>query len=152
VGGATARSLAQHFATLEELRVATLEELQHIEGIGPEVAGSIREWFDREENQAELERYVAGGVKLTYPKFEAPVDSPFSGKTVVFTGTLAQMGRAEAKKIVEGLGGKVGSAISAKTHFLVQGEGGGSKKDKAAALGIQVLTEPEFLALVGRGA
>jgi DNA ligase (NAD+) len=150
VGGATARALAQHFATLDELRAASAEDLQHIDGIGPEVARSVREWFERPENQAELERYFAGGVALTYPKFETRTDSPFSGKSVVFTGTLAQMGRAEAKKLVEELGGKVASAISAKTHFLVQGEGGGSKKDKAAALGIQVLSEAEFLALAGR--
>lgn len=150
VGAATARALAQHFATLDELRAASLEELQHIEGIGPEVARSVREWFDRPENQAELERYFVGGLRLAYPAFDVRSDSPLSGKTVVFTGTLTQLGRAEAKKLVESLGGKVASAISAKTHFLVQGEGGGSKKDKAAALGITVLDEAAFLALTGR--
>lgn len=150
VGAATARALALHFATLDELRAASLEELQHVEGIGPEVARSVREWFERPENQAELERYFSGGLRLSYPRVEVRSDSPFSGKTVVFTGTLAQLGRAEAKKLVESLGGKVASAISAKTHFLVQGEGGGSKKDKAAALGIQVLDEATFLALAGR--
>ena len=150
VGGATARALALHFATLDELRAASLDELQHVEGIGPEVARSLREWFDRPENQAELERYFAGGVRLAYPRVEVRSDSLLSGKTVVFTGTLTQMGRAEAKKLVESLGGKVASAISAKTHYLVQGEGGGSKKDKAAALGITVLDEAAFLALAGR--
>lgn len=150
VGAATARALAQHFASLEELRAATLDELQHIEGIGPEVARSVREWFDRPENQAELERYFSGGLRLAYPSLEVRSDSPLSGKTVVFTGTLTQLGRAEAKKLVESLGGKVASSISAKTHYLVQGEGGGSKKDKAAALGITVLDEAGFLALAGR--
>jgi DNA ligase (NAD+) len=87
---------------------------------------------------------------LEYPRHEVATDSPFSGKTVVFTGTLAGMGRAEAKKLVETLGGKVASSISAKTHYLVTGEGGGSKRAKAAELGITVLDEPEFLALATR--
>jgi DNA ligase (NAD+) len=150
VGAATARALAAHFASLDELRAATLDELQHVEGVGPEVARSVREWFDRSENQAELARYFEGGVQLSYPRLEVRSDSPFSGKSVVFTGTLEKLGRAEAKKLVESLGGKVASAISAKTHYLVQGEGGGSKKDKAAELGVAVLSEAEFLALAGR--
>ncbi len=150
VGGATARALASHFASLDELRAASLDELQHVEGVGPEVARSVREWFERPENQAELARYFEGGVQLEYPVLEVRADSPFSGKTVVFTGTLEKMGRAEAKKLVESLGGKVASSISAKTHYLVQGEGGGSKKGKAAELGVAVLSEAEFLALTGR--
>jgi DNA ligase (NAD+) len=150
VGAATARSLALHFATLDELRGASEEELQHVEGIGPESAASLRAWFAVPENAALLERFFSGGVVLEYPRHEVATDSPFSGKTVVFTGTLAGMGRAEAKKLVETLGGKVASSISAKTHYLVTGEGGGSKRAKAAELGITVLDEPEFLALATR--
>lgn len=150
IGGATARSLALHFATLDELQRASADELQHVEGIGPESAASLRAWFDAESNQALLQRFFAGGVVLEYPRPIVAGEGPFVGKTVVFTGTLAGLGRAEAKKLVETLGGKVASAISAKTHFLVTGEGGGSKRAKAAELGITVLDEPEFLALAGR--
>jgi len=152
VGAATARSLALHFASLDELRAAGEEELQHVEGIGPESAASLRAWFAEPQNQALLERFFAGGVTLEYPRHEVAADSPFSGKTVVFTGTLVEMGRAEAKKLVESLGGKVASSISAKTDFLVTGEGGGSKRAKATELGITVLDEPEFLARAGRTA
>ena len=150
VGAATARSLALHFASLDELRAASEDELQQVEGIGPESASSLRAWFAEPENQALLERFFAGGVVLEYPRHEAATDSPFSGKTVVFTGTLVAMGRAEAKKLVESLGGKVASSISAKTDFLVTGDGGGSKRGKAAELGITVLEETEFLARAGR--
>lgn len=152
VGAATARSLALHFASLDELRAASEDELQHVEGIGPESAASLRAWFAEPQNQALLERFFAGRVVLEYPRHEVATDSPFSGKTVVFTGTLVAMGRAEAKKLVESLGGKVASSISAKTHFLVTGEGGGSKRAKAAELGITVLDEAEFLAQAGKPA
>jgi DNA ligase (NAD+) len=151
VGSATAHSLALHFATLDELRAATLDELQHVEGIGPEVAASIRAWFNRPENAELLAHFAAGGQRVTYPRVEIDTSSPLAGKSVVFTGTLSAMGRAEAKKLVESLGGKVVSSISAKTDFLVLGEGGGSKRAKAAELGIHVLDEREFLALARRG-
>jgi len=150
VGAATARSLAMHFATLADLRAATQDELQQVEGIGPEVSAAILEWFGERANVALLERFAEGGVVLEYPSYAAAESGPFSGKSVVFTGTLARMGRAEAKKLVESLGGRVASAISAKTDFLVQGEGGGSKRAKAAELGVTVLTEDEFLTLTGR--
>jgi DNA ligase (NAD+) len=134
---------------MDALREASLDELQHIDGIGPEVAASIRTWFERNENLDLLRRFAEGGLTITYPRYESATSGPFAGKTVVFTGTLSKMGRAEAKRLVESLGGKVGSAISAKTDFLVQGEGGGSKRAKAAELGIRVLDEAEFLELAG---
>lgn len=150
VGSATAHSLALHFNALDELRAASVDELQHIEGIGPEVATSLRAWLDTPENQRLLARLFEGGVQVEYPSLAPAGDSPLSGKSVVFTGTLSQMGRAEAKQAVESLGGKVVSSISAKTDFLVTGEGGGGKRAKAAELGIRVLDEAEFLALLGR--
>lgn len=150
VGSATARALAQHFSSLEELRAASVDELQHIEGIGPEMAASIHDWFETPENRALLERLAAGGVVISYPSLAVAHDTPFSKKTVVFTGTLERMGRAEAKHLVESLGGRVASAISAKTDFLVTGAGGGGKRAKAAELGIRVLDEAEFLSMCQR--
>jgi DNA ligase (NAD+) len=89
---------------------------------------------------------------VEYPALAPAGAGPLAGKTFVFTGTLAKMGRAEAKQLVESLGGKVGSAISAKTSYLVTGAGGGGKRAKAAELGIEVLDEDAFLALTRRTA
>jgi DNA ligase (NAD+) len=151
VGPSTARLLSEHFANLDELAKESEEHLQHIGGIGPEMAKAIRAWFDTAQNQALLARLFDGGVVIRYPARDGSRKSgPFSGKTVVFTGTLESLGRAEAKKVVEELGGKVASAISAKTDYLVAGADAGSKARKAAELGTKVLSEAEFLAMCGR--
>lgn len=151
VASATARALARHFRSLDELRAADLDALQHVDGVGPEVAGSLREWFDAPESRALLERLFAGGVAIVYPDLAAGAGGPFAGKTLVFTGTLTRMTRAEAKSLVESLGGKVASSISARTDYLVTGEGGGGKRKQAEALGVQAIDEARFLELAGRG-
>lgn len=147
VGATTARLIATHFESLEDLAAADLDALQHVGGIGPEVAESIRTWFAGAENQALLARLSDGGLEVVYPEATEVEGGTFGGKTVVFTGTLEGLGRAEAKRLVERLGGRVVSSISAKTDFLVQGAGGGGKAKKAAALGVRVLPEAEFLEL-----
>lgn len=149
VGSATARLLALHFHELEAIRAASLEELQHVDGIGPEVAAKLRNWFDESANQKLVARLLDLGVEIEAPKLPAG-GGVFAGKTVVFTGTLETLGRAEAKQLVEEQGGKVGSDVSARTDFLVQGGKPGSKAKRAAELGISVLSEPEFLQRVGR--
>lgn len=149
IGPATARLLAQHFASLAQLRDATLDELQHVDGIGPEVATRLSEWFADRTNQKFIERLLDGGVEIVYPSQDAR-GGAFAGQTVVFTGTLESLGRAEAKQIVEEEGGKVASSVSAKTNFLVVGGKPGSKAKKAEELGVTVLLEPEFLKRVGR--
>ncbi|MBK7875946.1 MAG: NAD-dependent DNA ligase LigA [Planctomycetes bacterium] len=149
VGPATARLLANHFHGLDKLRRATFDELQHVDGIGPEVAARVAGWFGEPANAASVQRLLDGGVELVAPAATAG-DGFFAGKTVVFTGTLEGLGRAEAKQIVEDQGGKVGSSVSAKTDFLVVGGKPGSKAKKAEELGVKVLLEPEFLAHVGR--
>jgi DNA ligase (NAD+) len=149
VGPATARLLASHFHTLEELENATLDELQHIDGIGPEVAQRVATWFADRASKKTIEQLFAGGVEIVYRRPEAS-GGVFAGDTVVFTGTLEAMGRAEAKQIVEEQGGKVGSSVSAKTTYLVVGGKPGSKAKKAEELGVKVLLEPEFLAKIGR--
>jgi len=151
VGSATARELSRHFHTLHEVARADLEELQHVEGVGPEVAASIRDWFAQAQNRALIERLAAGGVEIVYPDLAALAGGPFAGKTLVFTGGLESMTRQEAKRLVESLGGRVASSISARTDFLVSGEGGGSKRKQADELGVEVIDEARFLALAGRG-
>ncbi|HEV8112634.1 MAG TPA: NAD-dependent DNA ligase LigA [Planctomycetota bacterium] len=149
IGPATARLLAQHFGSLEELRAAGEDELQHIDGVGPEVANRITSWFAEASNAKLVARLLDGGVRIDYPKIGAS-EGAFAGKTVVFTGTLESLGRAEAKQLVEEHGGNVASSISAKTDFLVVGGKPGSKAKKAAELGVHVLLEPEFLKKIER--
>lgn len=147
VGPATARSLAEHYHTLESLLEATEEELQQIDGVGPEVAASIVGWFARPESREMLAHLAAGGVEVL-PYRRARGDGAFAGKTVVFTGTLESMTRAEAKQRVEAQGGRVASSVSARTDFLVVGGKPGSKAKKAEELGVTVLLEDEFLRLL----
>jgi DNA ligase (NAD+) len=146
VGAATARLLAQHFHSFEALRESSLEELQLVHGIGPEMARTVREWFDEAQNGAFVERLFAGGVVIRYPD-PSSASGPLAGKTLVFTGTLPTLSRAEAKSLAESAGARVASAVSAKTDYLVAGEDAGSKAKKAAALGTQVIDEARFIAL-----
>lgn len=149
IGPATAKLLAQHFNSLDALRSATFDDLQRIDGIGPEVATRITSWFGEALNSSLLDRLFAGGVTITYPEIGVS-GGLFAGKTIVFTGTLESMGRAEAKSVVENQGGKVASSVSAKTDFLIVGGKAGSKAKKAEELGVKVLLEPEFLERIGR--
>ncbi len=149
VGPSTGKLLANHFKTFDELVSATEDELQHIDGIGPEVATRVVQWFANDVNRAFVARLFAGGVEIRYP-VRGGAGGFFAGQTVVFTGTLESLGRAEAKQIVEDQGGKVASSVSAKTNFLVIGGSPGSKAKKAEELGVKVLLEPEFLAKIGR--
>jgi len=147
VGAATGRLLSLAYPSMEALRSATEEDLQTHDGIGPEVAHKIVTWFGDKQNQVFLRQLHDGGVR---PLFPDPVrgDGVFEGKTLVFTGTLEKMTRAEAKKVVEDCGGRVSSSVSAKTDFLVQGGKPGSKAKKAEALGVEVLLEDDFLGRV----
>lgn len=147
VGGATGRLLSQHFGSLDDLRAADAEVLQELDGIGPEVAEKVTSWFAGQANQSLLERLFAGGVEIVYPEAGAG-GGVFKGHTVVFTGGLEGLTRAEAKKKVEDEGGRVASSVSKKTGFLVQGGKPGKKAREAEALGIQVLLEADFLKLL----
>jgi len=149
IGPATAALLARHFGTLDDLKAASLDELQHIDGVGPEVAARLFGWFREPAGQQLLGQLFQKGVEVDYRRAAAG-SGFFSGKTVVFTGTLEGMGRSEAKQAVEEQGGKVGSSVSAKTDYLVVGGKPGSKAKKAEELGVKVLLEPEFLGRVGR--
>jgi len=150
VGPATARLLAQHFPSLDELARAQQADLEQVGGIGPEMASAIHEWFQAPASRALLGRLQAGGVEILASTPRGGEQGPLSGKTIVFTGTLSSIGRAEAKRLAEVAGAKVASAVSAKTDFLVAGADAGSKAKKAAELGTAVLSEAQFLELCGR--
>ena len=143
VGPATARLLADRFDSLEALRAASVEELIELDGIGEEVAAQIDGWFAEPRNVDFLERLLTGGVRIEALAPRAS-EGPFAGKTVVFTGTLTSMTRAEAKQRVEAGGGRVASSVSAKTDFLIVGGKPGSKAKKAEELGVSVLLEDAF--------
>ena len=146
VGEKLAEILAEHFDSIDDLARATEEELTRIEGIGPEVAKSIVDFFKNPENRKLIEELKAAGLN---PRRQVKA-GPLSGKTFVFTGALSSMTREEAKRLVEELGGRVASTVSRKVDYVVVGENPGSKYERARALGIPTITEEEFLKLVGK--
>jgi DNA ligase (NAD+) len=155
VGQATARLLALHFGSLEALRAAfhpeadlasTHAALIEIDQIGTAMADDITRFFATAANQAILID-LAGEVTALPPERPA-YDSPISNKTIVFTGTLSAMSRAEAKAKAESMAAKVSGSVSAKTDFLVAGSDAGSKARKAAELGVTVLSEADWMTLV----
>lgn len=142
VGEATAQLLAQHFQSLEKLQAASEEDLLQVEGVGPQVAKSIREYFQNNRNLAMLNDLKALGVEPLPP--EPPPKTALAGKTFVFTGGLSRFSREEAKAQVTARGGKVISSVSAKTDYVVVGADPGSKYAKARDLGVTILHEDEF--------
>jgi DNA ligase (NAD+) len=146
VGEATAQLLARHFHSLDSLMAADQEELLHVEGVGEQVAGSIREFFENDRNQALIRRLREAGVRGLPPEPQAV--SPLGGKTFVFTGGLADLSRDEAKTMVAARGGKVTSSVSAKTDYVVAGTDPGSKLAKARELGVTILDEAAFAELL----
>ncbi len=149
VGEATAQLLAEHFQSLEALMAADKEDLLHVEGMGEQVAASIREFFDSERNEALIRKLTEAGVRGLPPERRAA--APLSGKTFVFTGGLSRFSREEAKSQVTARGGKVTSSVSAKTDYVVAGADPGSKYAKAQALGVTILDEAAFEELLRGG-
>jgi DNA ligase (NAD+) len=148
VGEETARDLANHFGTLAKLRAATRVELEAIDGIGPRVAASLTDYFsDPHSIQVveELEREVSIQKPL---KPASGAQAKFAGKTFVLTGTLPTLEREEAKTIILAAGGKVSSSVSKNTSYVVAGESAGSKYAEAEKLGVPILDETAFLALL----
>lgn len=146
VGEATGKALAEHFRGVEPLMSATIDSLQAVKDIGPEMAKAIHGWFEDEEHRAMVHALLQAGVTPEPPE-EKPAGGVFEGKTVVLTGTLS-MPREQAKEEIERRGGKVSGSVSKKTDFVVAGEDAGSKLKKATELGVRVLTEAEFTALL----
>ena len=153
VGARTAELLASHFRSLTALAEASAEELEAVEEVGPTIAESVRTFFAAEGNRAQIERLRRAGVD---PVVEAPIagdDAPpaLAGKTFVLTGTLEAMTRTEAKARIEALGGRVVGSVSRNTDYVVAGESPGSKKQKAEQLGVAVIDEARFRAILEEG-
>lgn len=149
VGEATADILARELRSLDALFAAPLERLEEVHEVGPVVARSIRDFFDNPRNRSMVEKLKAVGID---PRMEdvSAATGPLAGKAFLFTGALAGMSRNDAKRLVEGLGGRCAETISKKVDFVVAGEAAGSKLERARKLELKILTEHEFLAMVGR--
>ena len=145
VGEATALNLANHFKTLEALQNADLEALQQVPDVGEVVANRILAFWHEPHNVAVVNDLIAQGVHWETVETKEVTENRFKGKTVVLTGTLTQMGRNEAKALLQDMGAKVSGSVSAKTDFVIAGDAAGSKLTKAQELGVTVLTEEEFL-------
>lgn len=149
VGERTARDLAREFGTLEALRRANYDQLMAVVDIGPRTASEIESWLEDASNQALITALLELGVRPT--ESEAPVGSLFEGQTWVFTGKLERFSREEAETVVQKLGGKAAGSVSKLTSAVVAGPGAGSKLAKAEQLGVRVMSEEEFLALLPEG-
>lgn len=148
VGAKVARILATKFGSIEKLLEAQPEQLAQIRDIGDKIAESVVTWLSVPTNRDLLQRLEAAGLKMTFTAPEAKADNPFFGKTLVFTGTMPTLGRAEAKTMAQDAGAKVSGSVSKKTDYVIAGEEAGSKLDKAQQLGITVIDEAEFLKLL----
>ncbi|MBP6262176.1 MAG: NAD-dependent DNA ligase LigA, partial [Nitrospira sp.] len=149
VGQHIARVLAKQFGTLPKLMSSTQEDLLQVREIGPEISASLASFFTEERNRAVITRLIERGLTIAPPSAENTAGSQsLAGKTFVFTGGLAGYSRDQAKQLVEQFGGQVSSSVSKKTSFVVAGTDPGSKLDQAQTLGVRILTETEFTALV----
>jgi DNA ligase (NAD+) len=147
IGEHVARVLARAFGDIDSLASASNEELEAVHEIGPQVAESIVQYFADTNNRRLIERLREAGLQLAAIEEAAPAPA-FEGKTIVLTGSLESITRSQAKALIEKLGGRASSSVSAKTDLVVAGSGAGSKRAKAEELGINIVNEEEFLAML----
>ena len=151
VGWVTAQNLARHFGNVDALMNATQEELVEAEGIGPERAEALAEWFRDDDNRRLVDELRDLGLRFEAGEEERPVEGPLTGKQYVITGTLERFTREEAAAALEALGAKVSNSVSSKTTGVIVGEEPGkSKLTKAEKAGVPLLTEADLLKLLGR--
>lgn len=148
VGAKVARILATEFGSMEKLQQAQPEELAQIRDIGDKIAESAVTWLNVPANIDLVERLAAAGLTMTFTPPASQEDNPFFGKTLVFTGTMPTLGRAEAKSMAQDVGAKVSGSVSKKTDYVIAGAEAGSKLEKAQQLGVTVIDEAEFLRLL----
>ena len=148
VGEQTAKDLAKHFGTMDKIIHASHDDFIAIDGVGPATADELFAFFSNEKNRQIIDDLRQSGIKPIEEEVVVNTDSPFFGKTIVITGTMNTMGRDDMKEIIEKQGGKVSGSVSKKTSFVVAGAEAGSKLAKAKELGVEVLDEDAFLALL----
>lgn len=152
VGNVVASLLLQSLGSIDAIAAASAEELQQIEGVGPQTTTSVAAWFENDQNRRLLDKLRAAGLNLSSPVAQEPVgDRLLSGLTFVITGTLPTMSRDEATAFIENHGGKVTGSVSKKTDYVLAGEAAGSKLAKANDLGVEVIDEAALLAMVATG-
>lgn len=149
VGVNTAELLAEHFGDMDALAAADEAALQQVEGIGPEVAASVRGWFDSPAGQRIIRELKAVGVNMTQPRRTVAAAGPLKGRTVVVTGTLSRYKRSEIEALIKNLGGRTAGSVSKNTDYVVAGADAGSKLERARELGVTVLDEAAFDRLIG---
>ncbi len=148
VGAAVARDLAEHFRSLEGLRKSSQEEMEAVPGIGPKMSEVIFGFLHDEQNIRAIDAILAKGIELVSPSAAPAGSRRLSGEKFVFTGGLERLSRPDAKRLVEGAGGRAVSSVSSETDFVVAGPGAGSKLERARELGVRVLSEDEFFSLL----
>jgi len=150
VGEKAAATLARYFRTMQAIMDAPVDALQTVPDVGPVLAESVRAFAAEAHNRALVDKLAAAGVNMAslQPELGTAAPGPLAGKTFVLTGTLESMTREVAQEAIERLGGKVSGSVSKKTSYLVAGADAGSKLDKAKALGVSILTEEEFRAII----
>jgi len=149
VGSHVAQVLARAFGSIDALLDASEEQIDEIEGIGPEIAQSVAAWFKDRGNRRLLEKLRRAGVRMKDEPIETP-EGPLSGTTMVLTGGLETMSRDEATRLAQEAGARIASSVSKKTDLVVVGENPGSKAAKAEELGVETIDEREFLRRLGR--
>ena len=149
VGVTVAQLLMDHYGSLEALAAASPEEMEQIPGIGPKLAQSVADWFDREPNREIVRKLKAASVRTEAEEAEQAGPQPLTGLTFVITGTLPTMSREQARAFIQAHGGRVTSSVSSKTDYLLAGERAGSKLAKAEKLGVQVIDEAALRQMVG---
>jgi DNA ligase (NAD+) len=148
VGETVARLLAERFGSIDRLAAASIEDLNAVQGIGPQIAASIHHFFQQSETTEVLAKLREAGVFPTGEAVNEARCNAFAGMNFVFTGSLEQLQRQDAEAMVRELGGAAGSSVTRSTTHVVAGEKAGSKLEKAQSLGIPVLTEQDFLQMV----
>jgi DNA ligase (NAD+) len=151
VGSHVAQVLARAFGSIDALAEASEDQIDDVPEIGPEIAATVREWFDDDENRALIEKLRAAGLRLEDERADTDGGlKPLEGQSIVLTGGLETMSREQATELAQAAGARVSSSVSKKTAFVVAGEGPGTKLAKAESLGVEVIDETAFLRRVGR--
>ncbi len=151
VGTHVAQVLATAFGSIDSLAAASEDEIDAVPEIGPEIAATMRAWFDDDDNTSLIAKLRAAGVRMADERVTETRARPLEGKTIVLTGGLETLLREEATELAQQAGARVSSSVSKKTDFVVGGENPGSKYDRAVQLGVEVVDEREFLKRLGRG-